>query len=134
MCPPPSILGWSSRSSEHTVIALRLIPVVLSLLLLGAHSMRAGTPALLPVVAGMLILLMVRRPWAARLVQLALLLGSLEWLHTLRQLHAVRTLLGQPTTRLVVILAVVAAWTLLSALLFETGPMRRRYGLSRERR
>ena len=116
------------------MIVLQLIPVVLSLLLLGAHSMRAGTSLLLPVVAGMLVLLMVRRPWAARLVQLALLLGTLEWLHTLRRLHAVRTLLGEPTTRLVVILGAVAAWTLLSALLFQTASMRRRYGLNREGR
>jgi hypothetical protein len=111
------------------VIVLSLVPVVLSLLLLGAHFLRAGAVALLPLVAITLVLPAVKRPWAARTVQAGLLLGGVEWVRTLLRLAAVRSVLGEPATKMVAILGAVTLFTLLSALVFELGPMKRRYGL-----
>ena len=107
--------------------ALALIPVVLSLLLLAAHLLRGGHILLIVVVAMLVGLLAVRRPWAARVVQVGLLLGALEWVRTLVALSSSRVAAGQPATRLVLILGAVTAITALSALLFETGPLRRFY-------
>ena len=66
--------------------ALQLFPAVLSLLVLGAHFLRVGQVMLLVAVVAMLVLLAVRRPWAARVVQVGLLLGAFEWIRTLIQL------------------------------------------------
>jgi len=110
--------------------ALLLFPVVLSLLVMGAHFLRAGQVLPLVAVPVMLVLLAVRKPWAARVVQAGLLLGAVEWIRTLVQLANARAAAGEPATRMVVILGVVVAVTALSALLFQTKTLRRMYGLS----
>jgi hypothetical protein len=112
------------------VIALQLVPVVLSLIVLGAHFMRAGNIALLAVVVVVLALLAARRPWVARMAQAVLLIGALEWCRTLLSLASERVANGQPALRLVIILGVVTLVTALSSLLFETATLRRRYRLS----
>ena len=71
-------------SGETHVIALQLLPVVLSLLVLAAHFLRAGNGIMVVLVLGLLGLLAVPRAWAARTVQIALQLGAVEWLWTLR--------------------------------------------------
>ncbi len=81
------------------MIALQLLPVVLSLLVLGAHFLRAGNLVLIAAALVLLALLAVRRPWAARVVQVALVLGALEWMRTLVQLASFRAQTGQPYLR-----------------------------------
>jgi len=78
------------------VSALLLFPVVLSLLVLGAHFLRSGNLLLLLVVVVLLGLLAVRRRWAARTVQVALVLGAAEWVRTMVVLAAFRVQVGQP--------------------------------------
>lgn len=106
------------------MIGLQLIPVVICLLVLGAHFLRAGNVVLVIPVFAALVLLGVRRPWAARLVQAVLLLGAIEWVRTLEQLASWRVQTGQPATRLVVILGSVALLTGLSALVFRSARLR----------
>ncbi len=103
------------------------IPVVLSLLVLSAHFLRAGNEMAVAVSLLLIPVLFVRRYWTARLVQAALILGALEWLRTLYVLAQLRAAQGEPYTRMAVILAVVAAVSLASALLFETRTMRSIY-------
>ena len=111
---------------------LRLFPVVLSLLVLGAHFSRAGlTPFVLACLA-LVLLLPVPRPWVARVIQFALLLGTLEWLRTLFVLVRMRSAMGEPWLRLALILGTVAAVTLASALAFQSRSLRQRYGLDQE--
>lgn len=109
------------------MIGLQLLPVVLSLLVLGAHFLRAGNIAMVAAVLVVLGLLGVRRRWAARVVQAALLLGAVEWVRTLVDLVALRTQAGQPVLRLVLILGGVALVTGLSALVFRAAGLRSRY-------
>jgi hypothetical protein len=109
------------------LIALQLVPVVLSLIVLGAHFLRAGSLILVAGVLCLLGLLGVRRPWAARTVQVALLLGALEWARTLVSLVGQRAQAGQPMTRLALILGGVALVTGLSALMFRAGRLRAWY-------
>ena len=110
---------------------LFFLPVVFSLVLLGAHFLRYGNS--IGVLGSLLLvaLLMVRRRWVARLVQVVLILGTLEWVRTLHELAQVRVATGQPFIRMTVILGVVAAVTFCSALLFQSGALKRFYGLER---
>jgi len=109
------------------VIGLLLVPPVLSLLVLGAHFLRAGTPLLVGVALGTLVLLFVRRRWAARAAQIVLVLGALEWVRALVALTGERMSEGLPYGRMVVILGVVAAVTAASALAFRGRTLRRWY-------
>ena len=78
-------------------------------------------------------LLAVRRLWAARLVQVCLCLGAIEWLRTVQVLVAIRIQAGEPTTRLVVILGSVAFATVLSAAVFHTMRVKSWFNSGRER-
>jgi hypothetical protein len=113
---------------------LLLLPASLSALVLGAHFLRRGDLALVVVCLALLGLLFVRRLWAARLVQLALFAGALEWLRTLMQWLPARRAAGEPWVRLVAILGGVALLALLGAALFETRRLRERYRGSRPAR
>ncbi len=105
----------------------RLVPVILSFLLLSAHFYRAGNLALTGLSVVVLLLLFVRKPWVPRLFQGLLLLGAFEWLRSLYFLAAMRIAWDQPWTRLAVILGAVALFTLLSGLVFELRKLRRLY-------
>jgi hypothetical protein len=109
------------------VIALQLLPVVLSLLVLAAHFLRAGHLILVVLCLALLGLLAVPRAWAARTVQVALLLGAIEWVWTLSRLASARAEAGEPALRMTLILGAVALLTGLSALLFRTARLRRRF-------
>ena len=100
---------------------------MLSFLLLAAHFYRAGQEVL--VVGSLFIpcLLFVRQSWVPRLIQLALLFGAMEWLHTLWFVAQLRVEFGQPWTRMALILGAVALFTALSALVFFGQALRNRY-------
>jgi hypothetical protein len=102
---------------------VRFIPAVLSLLVLGAHFLRQGQTLLVVISLGLIGLVAVPRGWALRVLQVALVLGAIEWIHTLLVLSRVRAEMGMPATRMVVILAAVALFTAASALV---APARRR--------
>lgn len=75
-------------------------------------------------------LLFVRRTLSARAMQAMLLLGALEWLLTAVQLANARIEAGEPYMRLAFILGGVALFTALSALVFQTPRLKRRFGLA----
>lgn len=99
--------------------AVRLVPVLLSFVVLAAHFSRAGEAALAGVVLASPLLLVLRRRWVTRALQLVLALGALEWVRTTVRLVDLRRAHGLPYLRLAAILGAVAAVTLLSALLVE---------------
>jgi hypothetical protein len=101
--------------------------VTLSLLVLGAHFMRYGNYVGVVLSAAPIALLFVRRPWAARVVQVVLVFGAVEWATTLVGLVQMRMAQGEPATRLAIILSAVIIVTLTAALLFETQAMKRLY-------
>ena len=106
---------------------LLYLPIVLSFALLGAHFMRYGNFFGVAGAALLIALLVVRKAWVAWLMQIVLVLGALEWLHTLYKLVQVRIALDQPYLRMAIILGAVAAVTFCSALLFRTRTLRRIY-------
>jgi len=109
------------------MIFLRLLPVVLSLLLLAAHFYRGDLPAMSAVCLALPALLFLRQAWVPWLLQLVLVLGAAEWLRTLYALASMRIAFEQPWMRLAVILGAVALFTLLSGLVFRSRALQRRY-------
>ena len=107
--------------------AAKLIPVILSFLLLGAHFYRAGLVPLTYLSVAVLLLLFVRKSWVPRLFQLLLLAGALEWLRSLYFFAAMRIAWDQPWTRLAIILGAVALLTALSGLAFNNRKLRSFY-------
>ena len=88
---------------------LSYIPVVLSLLVLGAHFLRFGHWVGVVASVALVALLAVRRPWVPRLMQVVLVLGAVEWLRTLLDLAQMRAATGEPYARMTIILGAVAA-------------------------
>jgi hypothetical protein len=110
-------------------MVLRLLPAALALLVLGAHFLRAGQLALVAAALAVVAFLFVRRPWAARIVQSALVLGVLEWLRTVALLAGERRAAGAPYLRMTLILAGVALATALSLLAFRSRAVKERFRL-----
>ena len=108
---------------------LRLLPVILSFLLLGAHFYRAGLLPLTVLSVAILLLLAIRKTWVPRLFQVLLLLGALEWLRALYFFAAMRIAWGEPWTRLAIILGTVALLTALSSLVFKLRKLKDFYGV-----
>jgi hypothetical protein len=109
---------------------LWLLPPVVALLLLGAHFFRADNLAACAVAVLLIGLAFVRRPWAARVLQAALVVGALEWLRVAVGLAAARHAAGMPFLRLALILGAVCLFTGLAALVFRSVPLRARFGLA----
>ncbi len=109
---------------------VRLLPVILSFLLLGAHFYRAGLVSLTVLSVAVLVLLAFRKRWIPRLFQVLLLVGAVEWLRTLYFFAAMRIAWGEPWTRLAIILGTVALLTALSGLVFKLRKVKDFYGLS----
>jgi hypothetical protein len=107
------------------------VPIVLSLLVLGAHFLRYGNTIVVISIVVSMGLLFVPRWWVARLMQLVFALGALEWLRTTVVLIQARMIMDAPYLRLAVILGVVAAVTLLAGLLFQTRELKAYYRLER---
>ncbi|MCX5875413.1 MAG: hypothetical protein NT087_03770 [Deltaproteobacteria bacterium] len=111
------------------MIVFRLLPVIFSILLLGAHFYRAGHLLLTGGAILALGLLCIRRPLTVRLMQGLLMAGAAEWLFTTIRLVIIRQAQGLPWLRLAVILGLVALCTLLSALVFRTNGLKAQYNL-----
>ncbi len=108
---------------------VRLLPVFLSALLLAAHFLRARMYPLLVVSLAFPFVLLCPRRWAARVVQVALVLGAVEWIRTALMLIMIRQAEGRAWTRMTIILGAVAAVTAASGLVFRLGAIKKRYQL-----
>lgn len=106
------------------ITALLLLPAVLSTIVLAAHFLRAGQLLIVLLVLATIPLLAVRKPWSARIIQVMLALGALEWLRTMVRLGQIRAEMGVPYLRMAVILATVALVAACAAALFETRRVR----------
>jgi len=110
------------------VVFLRLLPIILSAFVLGAHFLRNGHGGLLLLCVAMVLSLAVRRTWVITTTRVFLVLGTLEWLRTLVMLAHVRIAYGEPWGRLAAILGGVALATAASALVLRSARVREYYG------
>jgi hypothetical protein len=106
---------------------LRLLPVLISFLLLAAHFLRAGQTGVAFALIFLLPVLLVKKPWVPLLIQLVLFFGAVEWLLTLVSVAQMRIEFGSPWTRMAIILGSVALFTLLSGLVFWGKALSNRY-------
>ncbi len=106
---------------------VRLLPVILSLLVLAAHFYRAGNLILVVLIAASPLLLLIRTSWIVRLIQVELLLGGIEWIRTAIKLVHIRQAHNLPWERLAIILGSVAAFTILSTLVFNLKGLKKRF-------
>jgi hypothetical protein len=98
---------------------LRLLPAVLSLVILGAHFLRLGNLVVVALLIACIGLLRARRPWAAYSVQTILAMGIVVWILTGYGIALVRIQNGEPWIRMAVILGAVAVMTLYAILSFR---------------
>jgi hypothetical protein len=108
---------------------LRVLPVLPSAVALVAHFFRSGRLGMTTACLVFPAILLIPQRWSARLVQVALVLDSLEWVRTLVVLASPRDALGDSWTRMAIILGVVGALTAASALVFRMKGLRERYEL-----
>ena len=106
---------------------LRLLPVFISFVLLAAHFFRAGQTVMVLLGLFLLLLLILRKSWVPWVLQVALLLGAVEWLRTLYFIAQMRIELGMPWIRMAIILGAVALFTAFSSLVFRSKALRNRY-------
>ena len=110
---------------------LRLLPVILAFGLLAAHFSRAD---MLPAVIVSLLtpfLLLIRKAWIARSIQILLVIGALEWIRSMFGYIQVRKDIGEDWGRLAIILVAVALLTACSALVFRGKSLKKRYHLEK---
>ena len=109
---------------------LLLLPVCLSLLTLAAHFLRAGQLMPTAICIFLLFFLFMYTPLSARLVQLALVLGTIEWISTAVAFSAQRAAIGEPAGRMQAILGSVAAVSFLSIFVFYSSILKRRFKIT----
>jgi hypothetical protein len=106
---------------------LRLLPVIISFIILAAHFMHAGLMNLVYLMLALPFLLFLKKTWVPWLFQAVLLLGAAEWLRTLYFMSLVRLEYGEPWIRMAVILGAVALFTASSSLMFWNKKLGARY-------
>lgn len=95
---------------------LRLLPLILSAIVMAAHFFRSGNIGFVIFALVAPLLLIVRSRWAVLTVQLLLAAAAFEWIRTAASIASERAALGAPTTRMFVILGAVALFTAVSAI------------------
>ena len=111
------------------MMLLRLLPVILSCLLLAAHFSRGGILVLSLACIALPGLLLARKPWVPVVFQVILLLGGFEWIRRAAELRAQRIESGDDWVRMAIILGVVAGVTFASALVFRNRRVMEWYGV-----
>ncbi|HEX2640541.1 MAG TPA: hypothetical protein VHL50_08225 [Pyrinomonadaceae bacterium] len=92
----------------------------MSIVLLAVHFLRSEHEVLVVAASLSLFLLLIRRGWSRRLLQVTLLAASAEWLRVLAELVDERRLYNMPYTRLAVIIGSVAALAAAAVLILST--------------
>lgn len=119
---------------KRFAVVLHLIPVIISLLLVGAHFLRSGNLFFTAFSFLLIMALCIREPLVARVVQVALFLATVEWIHVAFTLVSSRLDAGLPWGKLSIILGAVAALSLASIGLFLSSALKEMYHLSHEPR
>lgn len=112
---------------------LRLLPVILSFGLLAAHFSRANLLPLSVLCIFILFLLLIRKAWVARTMQILLLFGALEWIRAMFGYIEIRKTIGDDWGRLAIILISVALLTACAGLVFRGKSLKIRYKLGKSK-
>ena len=105
---------------------------MLSFGLLAAHFSRANLFPLVIVCILIPFLLLIRKAWVARSIQVLLVLGAAEWIRAMFGYIEVRKAIGEDWGRLAIILVTVALLTACSGLVFRGKSLRKRYHIEKK--
>ena len=105
----------------------RIVPLIISFVLLAAHFLRAGSHALTVACLLAPLLLLMRRRWALILVQFSILVGAGVWIYTTVHLLQERMMFGKPWGVAVIILGSVTLFTILAGLLLNSRAIKDKY-------
>ena len=108
---------------------VRLLPPIISLLLLSAHFSKLNMMLLSFIFIGLPFLLFIKKKWSARIIYILLIIGSLEWIRTIFHYVNQRQSVGEPYFRLIIIIGVVAIFTAFSTLVFRNSKLKERYNI-----
>lgn len=108
---------------------LRLLPVIFSFLILSAHFSRGDLFVLSIICLLIPLLLFIKQVWIVRLIQIVLIVGSMELIRSMFHYINERQILGEPYTLLIIIMVSVALFTGLSALVFKNQSLKKLYKL-----
>lgn len=105
----------------------RLIPVILSCLLLAAHFLRYGQVLSVVLWIAFPFLLLIRAKWIPWFFHALLTLGTALWIRIAFRLWTLRELTAQPRLRMAIILGLVALFTAASIGAFWSRKVREHY-------
>ena len=108
---------------------VKLLPVIFSFLILSAHFSRGDMFFLSLLFLILPLLLIIKKQWVVRLIQIILVIGSLEWIRSLFIYVNQRQAIDEPYLRLIIIIGIIALFTGLSAFVFRNEKLRERYYL-----
>lgn len=106
---------------------VRLLPVVISSVLIAAHFLRSGATIVAFICLFANGLLFITRSWSVRIIQVLLILYAVEWIRTLINLVQLRLEHGMPWMRLAIILGGVVLFTAFSALSFRHPMLQKKF-------
>lgn len=113
-------------------MTLRLTLFLIAAVLLGAHFLRAGNPALVGLCLAAPLLFLHRKRWSLIVLQVLAYGAAAIWIAVAIDLVRLRQQLGQPWTVAAVILGTVALFSVLAGLLLNSRAIRERYPDVRE--
>ncbi len=105
----------------------RIVPVIVSFLLLGAHFLRAGNLLLMAGCVFIPVLLVIKARWSVTIVQLCTYLGAIIWVNTTIHIYHSRIVLGEPWGWAVMILGAVTLFTVFSGVLLNSAALKEKY-------
>lgn len=121
------------NASINPMNVLRLLPVILAFGLLAAHFSRADMLPAVVVSLAIPFLLLIRKAWVARSIQVLLVLGAAEWIRSMFGYISIRKETGEDWARLAIILVSVALLTACAGLVFRGKSLKKRYHLEKTR-
>lgn len=120
--------------SKSLITTVQLFPVLISYLIIAAHFLRNGNIFVVAIYLFLLLSLLVRHSFVARVVQVSLVLAGIEWILTTIVLVNDRITQGTPWIRLAIILGTVVCFTFASAGVFFLKNLAERYQLSSKKK
>ncbi len=105
----------------------RIIPFILTCILIGAHFMRDGNRLLTLLSIIFPLLLLIKQRWVLIVSQIFAYIGAWLWVGTAIEIAEMRMLFNEDWTRMAIILGTVAAFSVWSGVLLNSKKVKENY-------
>jgi hypothetical protein len=106
---------------------IRIIPLIIAFLLLGAHFLRSGHLLLAGLSTLAPLLLLIKKRWILLIVKWLTYSAAIVWIQTTFSLVQQRRMTGLPWVRMLLILSGVTVLTVYAGYLLSSDIVKRRY-------